>query len=584
MRKSSTNKRTSKKSATVNKKTTGKSRRLWRASGGVVALLVLISVLGFTHHAGPLNAVFNLVSNAAPLVQQDTTKLNTADGLASSSSILVKFRASASPATIAAIHQANHATVKRVLPDIGVQEVILPNGTDIGAALKQYRAQAAVQYAEPNPIAQRFMTPNDTLYSKQWNLAKINASAAWDVSQGGYGPIAIVDTGIDASHSDLSGEIEPGYNFVNNSTDTSDDNGHGTSVAGIIAGITNNSNGVASIGFKGSLIPVKVLDSTGTGTYGDVASGIIYAADNGAKIINLSLGGSSPSQTLQSAVNYAEQKGVIVVAAAGNNGNSAAVYPADYPGVIAVSATDTNDNLASFSSYGSDIVASAPGVGIISTYNNGGYATMSGTSMAAPEVAGLLGLALSHSQVSTATLLSDLEQSSDKVGPYPYNSSGWNEYFGYGRIDAAKLLQLIGSTASTPTAPSTTTSTANGQTIHGQPSLQFSVDFEGTVDSVNQTRGVVTVKIQSISQNLKLADNNLIDVYISGSTTLTANGQNSSLATIAPGDKIGGKALWQNNQLAATNITVQSQPSTTPSPNSSSASTTQSQAGQAHRP
>lgn len=557
MKKSSTNKRTSKKPVTKNKKITSKSRLLWRVSGSVVALLVLISVLGLTHHAGPLNAVFNLVSNTAPLVQQDTIKLNTADGLASSSSILVKFKASASPAAITAIHQANHATVKRVLPDIGVQEISLPVGTDIGATLKQYRAQAAVQYAEPNFIAQRFMTPNDTLYSKQWNLAKINASAAWDVSQGGYGPIAIVDTGIDASHSDLSGEVEPGYNFVSDSTDTNDDNGHGTHVAGIIAGITNNGNGVASIGFKGSLIPVKVLDSTGTGTYGDVASGIIYAADNGAKIINLSLGGSSASQTLQSAVSYAEQKGVIIVAAAGNNGNSAAVYPADYPGVIAVSATDSNDNLASFSSYGSNIVVSAPGVGIISTYNNGGYATMSGTSMAAPEVAGLLGLALSHSQVSTVNLLGDLEQSSDKVGPYPYNSSGWNEYFGYGRIDAAKLLQLIGSTASAPTASPTSTTTTNGQTIHGQPSLQFSVDFEGTVDSVDQTRGVVTVKIQSISQNLKLADNNLIDVYVTSSTTITSSGQNISLAGLAAGDKLSGKALWQNNQLTATSVAIQ---------------------------
>ncbi len=457
----------------------------------------------------------------------------------------------------------------------------MPAGAQVGSVLKQYRSHAEVEYAEPNFIAQRFLTPDDTLYAKQWSLSKINAVAAWDVSQGGYGPIAIVDTGIDAAHSDLSAEVVSGYNFAADSADTNDDNGHGTHVAGIISGITNNSNGIASVGFRGSLIPVKVLDSTGTGTYGDVASGIIYAADHGARIINLSLGGSSASQTLQSAVSYAEQKGVIIVAAAGNNGNSAAVYPADYPGVVAVSATTADDSLASFSSYGSHIYVGAPGVGIISTYNNGGYATMSGTSMAAPEVAGLLGLALSHSQISTSVLLSDLQQSSDKVGNYPYDSNGWNQYFGYGRINAAKLLQLVSGTPSTVTATPAETTT-NGQITHGQVGLQFSVDLEGTIDSIDQSRGVVTLKVQSISQNLKLANNNLIDVYVTGSTTMTAGDKSLSLADLTTGDKFGGKALWQNNQLTATSVAIQGKPA--PAASQSSGAPAGQQNGQSHRP
>lgn len=581
MKKSPATRSSTKKSPKNTKKSPARRFTFWRKASTAIVLAVLLSILVLTHHAGPLNAVFSPISRTAPLAQQDTTKLYTADGLARSSSILVKFKSSASASAIAAIHKQNGTTVKQTISGIGVQEVSLPAGADVGATLKQFRSHADVAYAEPNFVAQRFLTPNDTLYVKQWNLAKINAPAAWDVSQGGYGPIAIVDTGVDASHSDLSGEVETGYNFVNDTTDTNDDNGHGTHVAGIIAGTTNNSNGIASIGFKGSLIPVKVLDSTGTGTYGDVASGIIYAADHGAKIINLSLGGSSASQTLQSAVSYAEQKGVIIVAAAGNNGNSAAVYPADYAGVIAVSATTADDSLASFSSYGSNIAVSAPGVGIISTYNNGGYATMSGTSMAAPEVAGLLGLALSHTQVSASTILSDLEQSSDKVGAYPYNANGWNQYFGYGRIDAAKLLQLLSAKASTPptTAPS---ATSTGQTVHGQPSLQFSVDLEGTVDSVDQARGVVVVKIQSISQNLKLANNNLIDVYVTGSTTINSGSQNLSLANLSAGDKLSGKALWQNNQLSAISLTVQGQ-TTTPQP-SANASASQSQNSQRSHP
>lgn len=589
----STPKRASAKKS-ASKKTVAKSpsrnfsSRRTAAVLAVLAVVVLTGGLALAHHAGPLNGVFSPISKTAPLMQQDSTKLYTADGLANSQSILVKFKSTTSSASIAAINKQNGASVRQTIAGIGVQQVDLPAGVEVGAALKQYRSHAEVAYAEPNFVAQRFLTPDDTLYAKQWNLAKINAPAAWDVSQGGYGPIAVIDTGIDAQHSDLSGEVIGGYNFVNNSTDTSDDNGHGTHVAGIIAATSNNSNGVASIGYKGSLMPVKVLDSTGSGTYAAVASGIIYAADNGAKIINLSLGGSSASQTLQSAVSYAEQKGVMIVAAAGNNGNNAAVYPADYPGVIAVSATATDDTLATFSSYGSNITVSAPGVDVISTYNNGGYATMSGTSMAAPEVAGLLGLAASHSQVTGSTLLSDLEQSADKVGSYPYNSSGWNQYFGYGRINAGKLLQLTGTTTapaptSAPTAPATT---SGSQTTHGQPSVQFSVDFEGTVDSIDQTRGVVVVKIQSISQNLKLANNNLIDVYITGNTSLTEGNQSLTLASLQPGQKLAGKALWHDNRLSATTLTAQGGgqvQSSAPAP-SNSAPAGQGQSSQGRRP
>lgn len=560
------------------------SKRLLIAGLALVLALVLIPAgLRAMHYAGPLSSLFIPVSSMAPLAQQDSTKLYTANGIASSSSILVKFKSTASQADIAVIHRQNGAKVRQSIPGIGVQEIALPAGAEVGSSLEQYRSHSQVAYAEPNFVAQRFMTPNDTLYAKQWNLAKINAPTAWDVSQGGYGPIAIVDTGIDASHSDLGGEVSGGYNFVNDTNDTSDDNGHGTHVAGIIAGVTNNSNGVASIGYKGGLMPVKVLDASGSGTYGDVANGIVYATDRGAKIINLSLGGSSASRTLQSAVSYAEQKGVIVVAAAGNNGNNASVYPADYPGVIAVSATTSSDGLASFSSYGSNITVSAPGVGVISTYNNGGYATMSGTSMAAPEVAGLLGLALSHSAISSSMLLGYLEQSADKIGSYPYNASGWNQYFGYGRINAGKLMQLLASNTATAAAPAaapasnTAPSSNNGQDMHGQATLQFSVALEGTIDSVDVTNGIIAAKVRSISQNLKLASNNLINIYVTGSTVLTSNGRTVKLSDLSAGDKISAKALWQNNQLSAISVGVQGGQS--PSSNASRA-----QSGSANSP
>lgn len=545
-----------------------------RSRFGFIILIFIIAVaLIVNYKHSPINAIFRAVSITAPLRQQQVTKQYTASGLASSSTILVKFKANVSSNTINSIHRQNGDSVKRVVPKLNVQEVTVPGNTTVGSLLKKYRANPNVAYAEPNPITQRFMIPNDPLFSQQWNLAKINAPAAWNVSQGGYGPIAVLDTGIDASQSDLSGEIMAGYNFVGNNTNTSDNNGHGTNVAGIIAASTNNNNGVASIGFHGTLMPVKVLNRYGTGTYAELADGIIYAADHGAKIINMSLGGSSSSQTLLSAINYAEQKGVIIVAAAGNNGNNAAVYPADYPGVIAVSATTPSDTLASFSSYGGDIFVSAPGVGIISTYNNGGYATMSGTSMAAPEVAGLIGLALAHNPISTASLLTDLEQSSTKIGPYAYNQNGWNQYFGYGLINAAKLIQLVGNA---PTPASTTTSpqvspnnslltpqatipSLNSQTVHGQSTRQFSVILSGTIDSVNLPQNIVIVKINNISQNLKLANNNLINVYINSNSIIKLTGQNISIASLVAGQKINGSALWSNNQLYGVNLNVQNE-------------------------
>lgn len=540
---------------------------------------------------------------------QQTIQNQSAVGASVSTTVVVKLKSGTSQATLDALNKKLGVTVVKSVNGLDAQVLSVPAIANVSDILKTYQDQGVTDYAEPNYLVKSFLTPNDSLYSQEWNLPKISAPGAWDGSQLSTGPIAVVDTGVEANHPDLKGEILPGYNFVANTTDTSDDNGHGTHVAGIIEAATNNGTGVASIGFRGTILPVKVLDAQGVGTYADVANGIIYAVNHGAKIINLSLGGPSFSQTLEDAVNYALNHSVVVVAAAGNTGSNAPEYPAAFPGVLAISATDMTDNLASFSSYGADIFASAPGVNILSTFNNNSYATLSGTSMSAPQVAGLLGLALgyanaNHIALSTNQLIDDLKKTADKIGKRPYDSSGWNQDYGYGRIDAQNLLNSIqpipsptptGTATTTPaptvtttspsptptqtstttTSPSPTATTTSTPPATPQPSpTAFSVQLEATIDSVNPNDDTVTVKLlNNTSDQLVLAKGNLVDVFLTPNTTISRGGSPLVLADLTVGEQLHIAATWANNKLTAAALTLQqttASSSPTPTPTSSS--------------
>ncbi|MEW6746465.1 MAG: S8 family peptidase [Planctomycetota bacterium] len=332
--------------------------------------------------------------------------------------VLVKFRAGMQDAGVAA---SLGATVAEELQQIGVSRFQLPAGLSVEAAVAAFSRSPAVEFAEPNYIAYAVFIPNDTYWGSQWGPAKIQCPAGWDINTGSSAiKIAIVDTGIDMGHADLNDKIRPGYDFVNNDSNADDDNGHGTHCAGIAAAETNNALGVAGVGFNCSLVPVKVLNSSGSGSYTTVANGINWAADNGAHVISLSLGGTSSSGTLESAVNYAWGKGVVIVAAAGNNGNTTPFYPAYYANCIAVASTDSNDNRSSFSNYGSWVEVAAPGSSIYSTYDGNSYTTLSGTSMAAPHVAGLAGLLWSYlgTGAGNSTIRSRIESNTDYVGTF----------------------------------------------------------------------------------------------------------------------------------------------------------------------
>ncbi|MBX2998132.1 MAG: S8 family serine peptidase [Caldilineaceae bacterium] len=274
--------------------------------------------------------------------------------------------------------------------------------------------------------------------------ALIDLTWAWRFSMGNPAIVlAVVDSGVNALHPDLNGRVLAGYDFVNKDDDPQDDHGHGTHIAGIIAAVANNGIGSAGICPLCSILPVKVLDASNTGTWANVAAGIVYAVDNGAHVINLSLGGSSNTQVIQDAISYAAAHGVLVVAAAGNSRSDDYFYPAALEDVLAVSATRQDDTRWSLSNFGDWIDVTAPGYAIFSTYHAldnfyNGYTFMSGTSMAAPHVVGLAGLLLSQQPARTSADLRRLilESATDLGEP------GRDIYFGAGRINANKALLL----------------------------------------------------------------------------------------------------------------------------------------------
>jgi thermitase len=309
----------------------------------------------------------------------------------SSQQILVKFKPDVTLPEVAEIHRQLGGQVKETIPDIGVQVVTVPKGQEKAKA-KAYSANAKVAYAEPDFVAQAMGNPDDSGFVNQWDMAKIQTPEAWDVTTGSPTiTIAILDTGVDLDHPDLANKIISNIKFSNSAT-TDDVYGHGTHVAGIAAAMTNNGIGVAGLGYSCSIVNVKVLDDNGMGAYSWIVSGIIWAADNGADIINLSLGAPYASSALEDAVNYAWGKGVVIVAAAGNNGDTTPMYPAYYTNCIAVAATDANDARASWSNYGDWVDVAAPGVSIYSTLKDNSYGYLSGTSMASPHIAGLAAL------------------------------------------------------------------------------------------------------------------------------------------------------------------------------------------------
>lgn len=407
-----------------------------RALSSVLALLLLVA--GALPVAAADEKAQHADADALPVV--DTT------GEVVPGEVVVKFR---DPAAAADVARSRGLAIAEAagLPTRDLPAVVSTAGRSVDEVLSLLRSDPNVEYAEPSYRVQLVaaVAVNDPLTAGQYSLDQMRVRDAWSLSKGRAGVVAVLDTGVQANHPDLSGRILAGYDFVNNDTNAADDNGHGTWVSGIIAANPNDGYGIAGISWSDKILPVKIIGSDGTGTTTDLVAGIRWAADHGATVINMSIGGFPYSQAVQDAINYAWNKGVVLVGAAGNNNRDEKFYPASMANVISVSATQVNDEFSHWSSYGDAVDVSAPGSSVQTTNCTisaclhpdwGAHTYISGTSFATPNVSGVVALIRARNPAWTPSqVVSRLFSTVDDRG-----YAGWDKRYGRGRVNAYRAL------------------------------------------------------------------------------------------------------------------------------------------------
>lgn len=364
--------------------------------------------------------------------------------------VLVKFKSTIGLDHAREIIAALGARDADEIPNTGVHVLELPFEASEAAFVTAFQARPELEFAELDarlPLAQ--MVPNDPYYlnPNAWALQKINGPEAWSINTGSPNIIiAILDSGVDGTHPDLAVNMVPGWNIYNNNADTSDVMGHGTKVAGTAAASSNNGIGVASVAWGCRIMPVRISDASGFASVSDIASGLTWAADHGARVANISFNATGYS-TISSAARYFQNKGGVVTVAAGNEGTS--VQTSDDPYLLTVGATDSSDALFSWSNRGKFLDVVAPGH-VATTGREGTYFAVDGTSFAAPIVAGAAALVLSANPTLTPSQVQFIiKQSADDLG-----ATGWDPTYGSGRINLARALnEAVASVGSVDTTP-----------------------------------------------------------------------------------------------------------------------------------
>lgn len=425
------------------------------------------------------------------------------------------------------------------LPESALSAIVKPHGgqarrigksdlfiVDLPATASETAVQAQLarnphlKFAELDRRVELGAVSNDPYLGSQWHLAKIGASAAWDVSVGSGIKVAILDTGVSASHPDLAANMVPGWNFYANNSDTSDPHGHGTAVAGAAAAVFNNGTGVASVAGGARIMPVRIADANAYAYWSTVAQGLTWAADNGARVANISYVGVAGSSTVQSAAQYMKNKGGLVIVCAGNNGIDEGIAPTST--MIPVSATNSSDLKTTWSSYGSFVAISAPGQDIWTTTRSSGYAAWSGTSLASPVVAGVVAAMMAAKPTLPASQVESLLYSTS----LDLGAAGRDSYYGWGRVNA----QAAVAAAASATVADTTAPTLS----FGAPASGASVSGLVTV-SINASDNVGVARVELRVNGSLLATDLSAPFQFSWDSTKSPNGSASLQATAFDG-------------------------------------------------
>ena len=482
-------------------------------------------------------------------------------------------------------------------PDGAPLKVVITRRTGHGPASESIIATSAAQARQLIADAQksattigvgiaqpvRIVAGDDTYRSRQWALNTLKAETAWASAVGNGVTVAVVDTGVQSSHADLSGKVLSGYDVVAPGTSDADQNGHGTHVAGIIAAVAGNKRGIAGLTKGSKILPVRVLDANGNGDTADVAEGIRWAANHGAKVINLSLASTRSDPATQSAVAYAVSRNIVVVAAAGNNGcgilGSGSNYPAAYPNVVGVGSINSNKSASNFSACGPSVDVAAPGGGIISTtiLNSVGlgcsktstYCTLSGTSMASPYAAATAALAIDEigPTWSQAGVQSLLTSTATDLG-----SAGRDNTYGYGLINPVAMLRHI-NTHFVLTLP--TANIAAGDNVKvtgkllrtdGSAVSNVPVALSTTLDGKNHSWPLTTNSTGTFVKDVSLPHNATFTARFAGNASNDDTTLSTSFAKVAPQwsySHTASKVSVTNNSLYGQKLSLQKKSGTT---------------------
>jgi hypothetical protein len=398
-----------------------------------------------------------------------------------------------------------------------------------------------LKFAEIDRKMPASFTPNDPYFGSEWHAAKIGAPGAWDSTRGSGVTIAILDTGVDGTHPDLAAQLVPGWNFYANNSSTSDPHGHGTWVSGTAGGTDNNGIGVAAIAGNAKIMPIVVADATATAYASTISQGISYAIDHGARVANISYQNLLTSSSVISAAQYMKSKNGLVVIAAGNCGCNGTFTPST--SMISVSATDANDQITSFSSYGSYVSISAPGIDIYTTTVGGGYSTAWGTSFSSPVVAATVALMMSaNPSLANTQIESLLYSTATDLG-----ASGRDMYYGYGRVNAAAaVLAVLG-------APTTTADTQAPTASISSPAAAVTVSGLVPVD-VSASDNVGVTKVELRVNGAPVASDTTSPYGFSWDSTSVANG--TVTLTAVAYDGAGNSAVSVPVSVNIANATV----------------------------